>query len=687
MSVSKPATSLTIHGAVAVLEIDSPPVNALGHNVRVSIKAGIDQANAAAEVSAIVLACAGRTFCAGADISEFGREPDAPDLNEVLAAVEASPKPVVAALHGTALGGGLELALACSYRIAASSAKVGLPEVSLGLLPGAGGTQRTPRLIGAAKAIELIVGGKPIAAEKAMSIGLIDRVVGDSQLRSEAVSLAASLEAGAVKRVRDLPVDLSPDQISEAAEDYRRRSPQMFVGRAPGTIIKAIEAAASLPFDAGLSREHELFKELLVSDESAAQRYLFFAERMATKIAGVANIDPYPIDRVAVVGAGTMGSGIAIAFLNAGFSVSLIDLNAEALAKARARIERTIRGLVEKGRISSDAADASVARLATAATTAAVADADLVIEAVFERLDLKKSVFGEIDAIAKSGAILASNTSFLDLNAMAAATKRPEKVVGLHFFAPANIMRLLEIVRGEQTSDAVLVTAMALGRKLGKVAVLSGVCDGFIANRLMAQRGKSADRLILEGPMPWDVDREMVDFGFPMGVFRMLDLVGLDVVGWDRENSAGRTVQEILCDAGRWGQKTNGGYYDYAPDGQAIPSTVAVQAIEAIRARSGVTQRRYTSEQIVYELLDPVVNEGAKLLEENIAQRASDIDMALVAGYGWPTYKGGPMFWGDTVGLAGVVERLKRRSDAGENISISPLLERFASEGKRFVRN
>jgi 3-hydroxyacyl-CoA dehydrogenase len=447
-----------------------------------------------------------------------------------------------------------------------------------------------------------------------------------------------------------------------------------------------VEAATSLPFDQGIAREAELFNELIAGREAAAQIHLFFAERAAAKIPGIGkDVRPLPIRSVAVVGAGTMGSGITNAFLNAGFPVTLVDLQPEALDRAAASIAQTIRAAAQKGRLSAEAAEARIAALRTTSDVSAVADSDLVIEAVFERLELKKRVFAQLDAVVRPGAILASNTSFLDLDAIAATTSRPQDVVGLHFFAPANIMRLLEVVRGAQTSDAVLVTAMDLGRKLNKVAVLSRVCDGFIANRLMAQRGEAANRLILQGPMPWDVDQALTEFGFPMGVFAMMDLVGLDVI-WDRENSAGRTVQELLCEAGRWGQKRNGGYYDYDDQRRPGPSAVADEMIRDFRAGQGLPQRSFSHDEIIAELLYPVVNEGAKLLEEGVALRASDIDMALVAGYAWPAWTGGPMFWADTIGLPRVLEHLRARREAGADIVISPLLEKLATSGGTFAR-
>lgn len=677
MKLGADLSTVTLCGDVAVLKIDSPPVNALGHAVRLALDGGLKTAIADERARAIVILCGGRTFFAGADITEFGKPFQAPDLNQLFQTIEASPKPVVAAIHGTALGGGLELAMACHYRVAVASARLGLPEISLGLLPGAGGTQRAPRLIGVAGALDLIVSGRPVDAAKAQAMGLVDVIV-DGDLEAGAVAFADQAAAGGRP---PLARDRAPDVVGDAAQtliaDYRAKNAHQFIGfKAPGHILLAIEAATRLPFDEGLSREADLFGELMESGESAAQRHIFFAERAAGKVANLTpDIRPLPVEKVAVIGAGTMGGGIALAFLNAGLGVTLIDRDQAAVDRGAGVIRKTIRGLVEKKRIGADEGAAREARLSVGTDIAEAGQADLIVEAVYEDLGLKTAIFAALDGVAKPGAILASNTSFLDLEVIAAATKRPDAVVGMHFFAPANIMRLLEVVRGRQTSDAVIATAMALGRKLGKVAVLSGVCDGFIANRAMAQRGFAADQLILEGPMPQDIDRVMVKFGFPMGPLAMMDLVGLDVIGWDRENSAGRTVQEVLCEAGRWGQKTGAGYYDYDADRRPTPSETA----NAVIRRFATADRRFSDEEILERLLYPVVNEGAKILEEGIAARASDIDVALVTGYGWPVYTGGPMFWADAVGLKRIVAGLEATMGAE---AISPLLRRLASEGK-----
>ncbi|NWK96252.1 3-hydroxyacyl-CoA dehydrogenase [Sphingobium lactosutens] len=686
--MNSPVSSLTKVGHIAVVTIDSPPVNALGQPVRKAILDDLTTALADTEVAAIIILCAGRTFFAGADITEFGKPFLAPELPDLFGAIEQADRPVIAAIHGTALGGGLELAMSCHYRIAVPSAKLGLPEVALGLLPGAGGTQRTPRLAGIAAAVDLMVGGKPVSASHALKIGLIDRIADGADLAADAVAYAQQLIAdkAPLRRARDLDTDLSAEDAQACIAAWREKNSKAFVGfKAPDNILKAIAASADRPFDDGIRREAELFQELMASPESAAQRHIFFAERAAAKIPVAKDVAPLPIASVAVIGAGTMGSGITLAFLNAGYQVRMIDISEAGLARGARHVEATLHALADKGRISQQVRDARIAAFSTATSLSAIADDDLIVEAVFERLDLKQQIFREIDGFAKPGAILASNTSFLDLNQIAAATQRPADVVGLHFFAPANIMRLLEVVQGAATSDAVLATAMNLGRKLGKVAILSQVCDGFIANRVMARRTDAADRLLPLGVMPWDVDAAMTGYGFPMGPFQMMDLVGLDVIGWDRENSAGRTVQEVLCEAGRLGQKSGGGYYDYDEKRRATPSPFAEATVRDFAARSGLPLQSLSAQEIVESLLYPVVNECAKLLEEGIALRASDIDMALVAGYAWPVYRGGPMIWADQEGLPRIVAALEARIATGEPIALSPLLKDKAQRGETFL--
>lgn len=675
-------TSLGWEGRIALLRFNSPPVNALSHAVREGWQQGMARAlNGGA--AAVIVICAGSTFFAGADITEFGKPFQVPSLLDLQQEMDMARVPLIAAIHGTALGGGLEMALACHYRVVADTAQLGLPEVHLGLLPGGGGTQRTPRLVGFQAAIDLIAGGKPVGADAALRLGLVDRIVPAVELEAASIAFAHELiDTGApLRRTRDLPVDLTLDKAAVAANEYRARNKAAFKGfRAPANILAAILAATDRPFEDGIAREAELFAELMDSDESAAQRYAFFAERACGKIPGIGrDVARRQVQQVAVIGAGTMGTGIALAFLGAGFAVTLIDRSAEALGKAEQRIVKTITGLVEKGRISESAAAVQRTALALAGSTEAAAQADLVVEAVFEDMALKQRVFTELDGVVRQGAILATNTSYLDVDAIAAVTKRPYDVVGLHFFAPANIMRLLEVVRGKATAPDVLATALDIGRKLRKLAVVSGVCEGFIANRLMARRSEAADRQILEGTSPQDIDRVLVEYGFPMGHFQMMDLVGLDVIGWDRENTAGRTVQEILCEAGDWGQKTGAGYYDYR-SGTPLPAQHAIEAIATIRAHRNAPQQSRDDESILFELLAPVVNEAAKLIEEDIVYRASDIDMALIAGYGWPVYRGGPLFWGDRIGLDRIARLLK-----DDGAVVSPLLAAKAAAGETLV--
>jgi len=679
-------TMLSVRAGVALILLDSPPVNALSAGVREGLDLAFREAMADPEVSAIVLACAGRTFIAGADIREFDAAPSEPTLHAVLERIDAATKPVVAAIHGTALGGGLETALCCGFRIAVPSAKLGLPEVALGLLPGAGGTQRLPRVVGVAMALDMMVLGKPVSAPKALAVGLVDRLAGEDALIDDALAYAREIVADALTapraRDRDDRLDADPAIFAE----FRARHARAFRGfKAPENIVRAVEAAVTLPFDAGMEREAALFRELFRSTESAAQRYQFFAERQAAKLPDVpADARAQTIASVGVIGAGTMGGGIVMTFLDIGLPVTLVERDAAALERGVVTIRRNYEATVKKGRLSEAALEQRMTLLNATTDFAALASPDLVIEAIFEDLALKQDVFARLDSIAKPDAILASNTSFLDLDALAAATARPGRVVGLHFFSPANVMRLLEVVRGAQTEPEVIATAMALGRRIGKVAVLSRVCDGFIANRMMAPRSTIAQALILEGPMPWDIDRVMLDYGFPMGPFAMTDLVGLDVIGWDRENSAGRNVQEVLCEMGRWGQKRSGGYYDYGERRAATPSPVAEQVIRDFSERKGLLQRTFSDDDIRDMLLFPVINEGARILEDGIAIRASDVDVALVQGYGWPIYTGGPLFWADTIGLDRVVAGLEAiAARHGDSYAPAPLLRRLAAAGEQ----
>ncbi|MCW1382731.1 3-hydroxyacyl-CoA dehydrogenase NAD-binding domain-containing protein [Novosphingobium sp. KCTC 2891] len=669
---------------IGILTIDNPPVNALSAATRQALHDGFTQFAADDSVKAIVLICAGRTFIAGADISEFGKGPQGPDLNAVFKIIEDGTKPVIAAIHGTALGGGYETALVCHYRIAVPSAKVGLPEVALGLLPGAGGTQRLPRIVGVPAALDIMTGGKPIGAKKALELGMVDALAEEGKLREDAIAFAKKLvaEGGPLVRVRDRQDKVEQSRGKpEIYADYLKANARAFRGfKAPFNIVKAIEAAAELPFDKGMERERELFLELMSSTESAAQRYYFFAEREGAKVPDLPVGTPTrDIKKVGVIGAGTMGGGITMNFLNAGIPVTLVEMNQAALDRGVGVIRKNYENTAAKGRMTAEQVEQRMALITPALGLEALSDVDLVIEAVFEEMGIKKDVFGKLDGICKKGAILASNTSFLDLDEIASATARPEDVVGLHFFSPANVMRLLEIVRGAKTANDVLATALKIAKAIAKVPVVSRVGPGFIANRVMAPRSYAANALVLEGPTPTDIDAAIFNYGFAMGPFAMTDLVGLDVIG---RGSNERTLSGDLVKLGRLGQKSGGGFYDYDEKRKASPSPVAAQVIADFAKAKGVTATGSLSEQeIVARLLYPVVNEGAKVLEEGVAIRASDIDVACILGYNWPLYTGGPMFWADTVGLAKVVEGLK-----AAGITPCKLLAEKAASGGSFTR-
>ena len=672
---------------ILVITADNPPVNALGHAVRAGLMAGIAGAAANDAVKAVVIACAGRTFFAGADITEFGKPPMAPGLGEVVDAIEASRKPVVAAIHGTALGGGLEVALGAHYRVAVPSAKLGLPEVKLGLLPGAGGTQRLPRVVGVSEALPMVVIGDPVTAKKAEGIGLVDRVVPEASLEAEAIAFAHSV----VGKVR--PVSSArTDKLAEAVRDpeifdrFRHEHGRRIRGfDAPAACIEAVRAAVDLPYAEGAARERALFMTLIAGDQSKAQRHLFFAERTANKIDDVPAGTPLiPIGRVGIVGAGTMGGGIAMNFLSAGIPVTLLEMKQDALDRGVGIIRKNYDNSAKRGRLTAEQVEKAVGLVTPTLSYDDFADCDLVIEAVFEQMEVKKEVFARLDRVVKQGAILASNTSYLDIDEIAAATGRPEFVLGLHFFSPANVMKLLEVVRGVRTSHSVLATAMALAKTIRKTAVVSGVCFGFIGNRMLSPRQREANKLVLEGAAPWAVDRVLVEFGFPMGPFQMADLAGLDI-GWHRDPARVETIRDALCATGRWGQKTGKGFYDYDEARNRTPSPEVEALIDAFRAKGGHAPRPIDDREILERLLYPMVNEGALILEEGIAQRASDIDVVWISGYGWPVYTGGPMFWADTIGLDTVVAGLKARADKlAPEFAMSKLLEDKAANGGRF---
>src|SRR5271165_1360899 len=691
MAAINSVAELTIDGEVALVTINSPPVNALSQAVRDGLSQGVEAAEANGAVKAIMIICGGRTFIAGADISEFGRPPAPPYLPDVLDRIENASKPVVAALHGTALGGGFEVALTAHYRIAVPSAKCGLPEIKLGLIPGAGGTQRLPRLIGVEKTLDVILSGAPFGAREAKEWGVVDELGEEGKLRESAVAYARRLiaENAPLKKVRDRTDKLEPARgHPEIFEAIRKANARKFRGfEAWEKAIESVRNAVDLPFDEGVVKEREMFMALMATTQSKAQRYVFFAERQTAKIADIGpDVPTKPIRGVGVIGAGTMGGGIAMNFLSAGIPVRIVETSKEALDRGVAIMRRNYENTAKKGRLTMAEVEERVGRLAPSLDFGALADADLVIEAVFENMDLKKTVFERLDGIAKPGAILASNTSYLDIDEIAAKTKRPGDVLGMHFFSPANVMRLLEIVRGAKTSKSVLATIAQLAPKIGKVGVVVGVCHGFVGNRMLAERQREAMKLILEGATPWDVDRVLVDFGMPMGPFAMSDLAGLDI-GWSAETSKRSTIREILCEEGRRGQKTGAGYYDYDDARNAKPSAHVEEIIKDFAAAKGIAQRSISDQEILERSTYPMVNEGAKILEEGKAQRASDIDIVWIYGYGWPVYRGGPMFYADTVGLKAVLSKLKEfQARFGDDFKPAALLEKLAADGGTFTR-
>ena len=682
-------TTLTQDGEIAVLTLNSPPVNALSAGVRDGLSLGMRQANALPGVKAVVLICEGKTFIAGADVGNFGKPPSGANLLETLAGIEGASVPVIAAIHGTALGGGFEVALSCHYRVAVPSAKCGLPEVKLGLLPGAGGTQRLPRIVGAQRALEMITAGEHLSANVCFEMGLLDALVPEGELLPGALAFARTVvaENRPLKKVRDLTDKTLADRAHpEIFANFRAANARKFRGfQAPEYNIRCIEAAVNMSFDEGMKFERSLFLELVPSIQSTAQRYAFFAERAVWKLPDVPADTPLlPFTRIGIIGAGTMGGGIAMTFLNVGLPVALIETQAAALERGMATIRRNYENTAKRGRLTMEAVEKRMALLSGHLSLDALADCDLIVEAVFEEMAVKKSVFAQLDKIAKPGAILATNTSRLDVNEIASATQRPESVIGLHYFSPANVMRLLEVVRGDKTSKPVIATAMQIARKTGKIAALVGVCPGFVGNRMLAQRQREAQQLVLEGAMPWDVDRVLYDFGFPMGPFAMSDLAGLDL-GWTREASTGQTMREILCERDRRGQKTSAGYYDYDKERNATPSQIVEQLILELAAKKGITRRVVTDDEIRERCIYPMINEGAKILEEGKAIRASDIDIVWINGYGWPIYRGGPMFYGDTVGLPVVLAKMREfEARLGADFKPAKLLETMVNEGKRF---
>ncbi|MCC6632320.1 MAG: enoyl-CoA hydratase/isomerase family protein [Gammaproteobacteria bacterium] len=692
-----------VHGNVAVITMANPPVNGLGLSTRQGIVDGLSKANADAAVKSVVITGAGAAFSGGADIKEFGtdRAMQEPNLNSVILAIENSPKPVVAALHSVAMGGGLELALGCHYRVAAPGCSIALPEVKLGILPGAGGTQRLPRVLGVEPALNMIVSGEAIKSEMlGMLPGqkLFDKLVASPEaLAAEALAFAQS-----VADVRPLPLVRNLPCKHPLGDAYFQFARNMVKGMsknfpAPAKCVDAVEAATKGKFADGLAVERELFINLMWTPESRSLRHLFLAERAASKIPDVpADTPKRDIKSIAVIGAGTMGGGIAMNFLNAGIPVKMLEMKQEALDRGIATIRKNYEAQVTKKKLKQDKYEQRMALLSTTLSYDDLSDADMVIEAVFEEIGVKEAVFKELDRVMKPGAILASNTSTLDVNKIANFTKRPQDVVGLHFFSPANVMKLLEVVRGEATAKDVMATVMAVAKKIRKTAVVSGVCDGFIGNRMIEQYGRQGGFLLDEGCTPQQVDKAMEKFGMAMGPFRMGDLAGNDV-GWyirkrrylEKPNLRYSKTADLLCELGRFGQKTNAGWYDYVPGKRdAIPSKLVEDMIAEHRKTMGLTPRKISDEEIVQRLVFALVNDGARIVEEGIALRASDIDMVYLTGYGFPLHRGGPMCYADTVGLFNVVQAMKRfaknPNDDARFWEPAPLLAKLAAEGKTF---
>ena len=672
---------------IAIVTVDNPPVNALKHEVRAGLAEALRQTRDDPAVKAVVMACAGRTFFAGADITEFGKPPQAPGLGEVITAIEALPKPMVAALHGTALGGGFELALACHFRVAVAGARVGLPEVKLGLLPGAGGTQRLPRLIGPEKALKMIVTGDPIEAREALADGIVDEIV-EGDLTAGAIAYARRVvaEGRPLRRVHDREDKLVAEGFADAAEALTRR----LRGReAPAACVEAVRNAITMPFEEGLRREGELFRKLVAGDQSKAQRHIFFAEREAARVPGIPEgTKPRPITTGAVIGAGTMGGGIAMCFANAGIPVTIVETSHDLLQKGLDRVAANYRATVSRGGLAAGEMERRMGLIQGVTELDAVGAADVVIEAVFEEMELKKRVFADLERVARAGAILATNTSTLDVDEIARATSRSHDVLGTHFFSPANVMRLLEIVRGAATSPDALATAVALGRRLGKVPVTVGVCYGFVGNRMLARRSAEAERLLLEGALPQEVDAAVTGFGFPMGPFAMADMAGLDV-GWRIRKGRGERneIEDTLCEAGHFGQKTGKGYFRYNGGSRTpLPDPEVERIILDASSRAGVARRAITQEETVERMIFPMINEGARILEEGVATRPSDIDVIWVYGYGWPVWRGGPMYYADRLGLTHLRDRLTLYAERSGDETLLPAtrISRLAAEGRGF---
>ena len=685
-----------LHGDVLVVTIDNPPVNALGAAVRQGLLAAMQQAQADAAVAAVLLVGAGKAFIAGADIREFGKPPVAPILPEVCRAIENLNKPVVAVLHGAALGGGLEVALSAHYRLALPAATLGLPEVNLGLLPGSGGTQRAPRLMGVQAATTLMLSGQPLKAQAALQAGLVDKLVdGTDPLAAGLAYVRELLAANApVRRTRDLAIaepQAALAWLEEQKTETAKKSRGLF---SPLKIIECVQAALQLPFEEGVARERALFMECIDSPQRAGLIHAFFAEREVVKVPEAQAAQPRPVASIAVIGGGTMGAGIAVAALDAGLPVTMIERDAESIARGRANVEKVYNALVAKGRMTDAAKVAVMARYTGSTSYADIAQVDLVIEAVFEDIEVKKTVFRELDRVCKPGAVLATNTSYLDIDAIAAATGRPQDVIGLHFFSPANIMKLLEIVVPAEVAPDVVATAFELAKKLKKVPVRAGVCDGFIGNRILAVYKQAADYLLEDGASPYEIDAAVRGFGFAMGPFQVTDLAGGDI-GWATRKRRAATrdpqaryveIADRICERGWFGQKTGRGFYLYpegARMGQTDPEVLAI--VDAERAKKGVTPRSFTADEIMRRYMAAMVNEGANVVHEGIALRPLDVDVTFVAGYGFPRHRGGPMKWADMTGLPKVLADIEAFAKEDPLFwKPSPLLVQLVREGRNF---
>jgi len=678
-------TNLEVNSNIAVLTLNSPPVNALSAKVREGLHVGVKQTTEDDNVKAVVLICEGRTFIAGADITEFGQAPKGPSLFEVLDMIENSSKPIISAIHGTALGGGLEVALTCHYRIAIPSAKCGLPEVKLGLLPGAGGTQRLPRVVGAQKALQMVTSGEHVPAKECLEMGLIDEMANEDSLLEDAIKFASTIvkENRPLVKVKENEENIKADKGNHALfADFRKSIARRTRGfLAPEYNIQCIEAAVNKPFEEGIKVERELFTKLVTGSQSAAQRYVFFAERLVNKIPDIpSETELIEVNSVGVIGAGTMGGGISMNFANVGIPVTIIEQNQERLDRGLAIIKKNYENTANKGRISMEDVETRMALITGELSLDTLNSQDLIIEAVFENMALKKEIFRKLDDISKAGTILASNTSALNVNEIAAETKRPEDVIGLHFFSPANVMKLLEIVRGEKTSKSIVASSMAIAKKIGKIAAVVGVCPGFVGNRILGQRQREANKLILEGALPWDIDDALFNFGFPMGPFAMSDLAGLDI-GWNKETSKGETLRDILCESGRLGQKSGKGFYLYDENRNKSPDPEVEAIIRKFAEAKQIRLRDISKEEILERCLYPMINEGFKILEEGMAIRASDIDIVWINGYGWPAYEGGPMFYGSLVGFDKILDWLKKmEQELGSEFKPSSYLEKVVNE-------